>query len=470
MKTFFNILQTLIGIENKTYPDDPFVLSENYVIDNIYFSEKGHIKYLINTIFFNERKIINVNINQFSKNAIAKFTSLNSILQNSFYQKEHTDLIFDFFQKAQKHYYAFIRLAHIYRLKKNTYVVTNDLMMNTLEPNNKLTFILVENKSNFLFNINEIINIIETAIGHSPDFFCQPLSPLNPYNNQPLSNATLYNIYFQMKKIGRVISLLFHCFFLENFNKNNFIRQYEPNIREYSINKYIFNSPHTVLYSSVIYMLRFNEFTKQLTIDKDFPKDLLVNIFRPFLFHHYIANYYIKDSDKMNYSKQLLNIKLKKFYKFNPIFGRKTIKLIKKNNKVIKQEYILNTKHISFYDIPFYNDNIIIERQDQSINRLNRLIHFFQNTELLFNRNNYTIDLTENISNDSDDSDDDDSNHDDSNDDDSNHNDSNHDDSNNNNSNDDDINYDNGNDNDNNEVDLFENINDEYQDENDSIS
>ena len=104
MKTFFNILQTLIGIENKTYPDDPFVLSENYVIDNIYFSEKGHIKYLINTIFFNERKIINVNINQFSKNAIAKFTSLNSILQNSFYQKEHTVNFVELSCKPHRHY------------------------------------------------------------------------------------------------------------------------------------------------------------------------------------------------------------------------------------------------------------------------------------------------------------------------------------------------------------------------------
>lgn len=357
MKTFFNILQTLIGIEKKRYPDDQFIISEN-MEDNIFSGEKGHMKTFINTIYYQAKECKKENI--LSKNAFGKFSSLNSILENSFYEKELKEYILHFFIQAQKHYFSFSRLAHIYRIKKNKYVVTEDLMMNPLDPNHKLTFILVENKSNFLFNINEIINIIETAIGHAPNFFCEPLLPSNPYNNLIFSNATLYNIYFQMKKIGRVIPLLFHLFFLENFNKNTFIEQYEPNIREYAIKKYVFNSPHTVLYSSIISMLRHNEYTKKLTIDKDFPKDLLVDIFRPFLFHDYISNYYIKSTSKTYNSRHLLHIKLKKFYQFNPAFGRKTIKLISKNKKTIKKEYILNTKHISFYDIcvtPIVNTN-----------------------------------------------------------------------------------------------------------------
>jgi len=56
-------------------------------------------------------------------------------------------------------------------------------------------------------------------------------------------------------------------------------------------------------------------------------------------------------------SHEILYHKLKKMYEFNPAFGRETIKLIKKNNKVIKQEYILNTKHISFYNITVYKTN-----------------------------------------------------------------------------------------------------------------
>jgi hypothetical protein len=348
MKTFFNILQTLSCISNKKYPDDPFVINENSY-NCIYTCEKGHIICLMNTIFYKAKACKKQNT--FSKNAHAKFESLNFILENTFYENELKEHIFDIFTRTQKYYYAFTRLAHIYRLKKHQYVVTDDLMMNQLVPNDKLTFILVENKSNFLFNINEIINIIETAIGHAPDFFSEPLHPLNPYNNQEFTKATLYNIYFQMKNIGRVMPLLFHCFFLENFDKDNFTEQHEPLIREQSIKKYIFNSPYTILYSSVISMLNNNQYTKKLSIHKNFPKDLLVDIFRPFLFHDYIANYYIKGSSKVYTSRHLLYSKLKKFYEFNPLFGRETIKLIKKNKTVIKREYIINTKHVSFYDI-----------------------------------------------------------------------------------------------------------------------
>ena len=334
MKTFFNILQSIINIKNKRYPDDPFTILHE-LNEYIYIKEKSHIIGLINTIYYKEKTCKKGS--PFSKNAFSKLFSLNSILENTFYEKQLKETIFDIFTKAQKHYFAFTRLAHIYKIKKHHYVVTDDLMMNNLDKHHKL----------------------------------EPLQTLNPYNNQPLSNATLYNIYFQMKKIERVIPLLFHLFFLTNFDKDKFIEQYEPNIREFSIKKYIFNSPYTVLYSSVISMLNHNVYTNKLTIDKLFPKDLLVDIFRPFLFHHYISHYYIKATSTFYNSKDLLYNKLRQFYKFNPAFGRKTVKLIKKNDKIINKEYILNTKHISFYNIPFSNKKIkIIETPLQAENRV----------------------------------------------------------------------------------------------------
>ena len=177
-----------------------------------------------------------------------------------------------------------------------------------------------------------------------------------------------------MKNIGRVTPLLFHCFFLENFNKDMFVEQHEPFIREQSIKKYVFNSPHTILYPSVISMLTHNIHTNKLTIHNNFPKDLLVEIFRPFLFHDYIANYYIRGTSKVYNSKLLLRAKLKKFYEFNPRFGREIIKLTKKNKKIIKREYILNTKHISFYDIvvtqTVETNNIVFLTNNSTINIL----------------------------------------------------------------------------------------------------
>jgi hypothetical protein len=363
MKTFFNILQTLCDIETKHYPDEPFTINN---INNINNSYKQYIIYLINNIFYKAKE--SKKTTNFLKNAFAKFTSLNDVLENPFYNIEFKEKISNIFTKAQKHYYAFSRLAYYYKIKKHNYVVTNDLMMNKLDPNDKLTFILVEDKYNYLFNINELINIIETAIGNTQNFFSQPLAPSNPYNNQEFTTATLYNIYFQMKQKHRVISLLFHCFFIENFDKNVFSEQHEPIIRENAIKKYIFNSPFTVLHTSIIYMLKSNKYTVNLLIHENFPKTLLVDIFRPFLFHYYMVNYYIKNTKKYYISKKILHLKLKKFYEYNPLFGRKIIKTKKKGDKITRHEYI-NQKYISFYDI---NINSSLDlNNDQTINRIN---------------------------------------------------------------------------------------------------
>jgi hypothetical protein len=207
MKTFFNILHTINNSKIKHYPDEPFVILNNN-------GDNQHIIYLINHIYYKEKQTNKTK--QFFKNAFAKLNSLNDILENPFHSNNLKETVFNTFTKAQKCYYAFSRLAYIYKIKKHKYVVTDDLMINKLDPYNKLTFILVEEKNNYLFNINELVTIIETAIGNSPNFFSYPLAPLNPYNNQELSIATLYNIYFQMKHNYSVISLLFHCFFLNN--------------------------------------------------------------------------------------------------------------------------------------------------------------------------------------------------------------------------------------------------------------
>jgi hypothetical protein len=341
MKTFFNILQTIVDIKTKHYPDEPFFI-KNFCDDQQY------IIYFINNIFYKAKECKKNSL--FSINAYAKLSSLNDILENYFHKIEFKEKMFNIFTKTQKHYNAFSRLAHCYKIKKNNYIVTNDLMMNKLDPNNKLTFILVEDKCNYLFNINELINIIDTAIGNTQHFFSEPLTPLNPYNNREFTTATLYNIYFQMKQNQRVISLLFHCFFLENFDKNVFSEEHEAIIRENAIKKYIFNSPYTLLYTSVIYMLQNNKYTVNLSIHENFPKSLLVDIFRPFLFHYYIINYYIKNTTKIYNSKKILYLKLKKFYEYNPLFGREIIKTKRKDDKIVRHRYI-NKTHISFYNI-----------------------------------------------------------------------------------------------------------------------
>jgi hypothetical protein len=372
MKTFFNILQTLVKRKIKTYPDDPFLfLPINNNIDLNFYQEDSLISFFIYNCYYKEKKLLFEDYHY--RIANAKFLTFNEFINNSFYSKEIKEKVFNIFSKAQKCYHAFSRLAYIYKFKKYKIVVKDDLSLNPLEPKNRNTFILLDNKSKFFFSLNDLISIIETAIGHSPNFFAEPIWPENPYNKQKLKPSTLYNIYFKMKESGRLISPLFHFFFSENFQINNFVEKHEAHIRENSIKKFIFNSPYTSLYIPILKMLKNNKYTKLLHIDEDFPKDKLVEIFRPFLYYYYIYNFDIKGSSKIHSYKLILYQKLKKFYQFNKLFGRKNIAL--NTNFYFKQQTTskFNTNHIGFYDIPvkiiqMYDDNFVFFNRNSRIN------------------------------------------------------------------------------------------------------
>ena len=105
----------------------------------------------------------------------------------------------------------------------------------------------------------------------------------------------------------------------------------------------------------------------------------------------------------MNMAKHLLYIKLQQFYKFNPAFGRKTVKIIKFNNHIIHKEYILNTKYISFYNIPFANTKIQVS--ETPLQTDNIPVTFFNNN-IIDNASDISENIDEEtnlISNDSDD-------------------------------------------------------------------
>ena len=386
MKTFFNILQTLVNRKLKSYPDEPFLFFSTSNIDQDYYDENIYIGFFINNIYFKEKKLLYEDYHY--RVANAKFMTLAEYMNNIFFTTEIKEKIFTIFYKAQKYYHAFSRLAHIFRLKRYKIVVEDDLSLNPLNPKHRNTFILIENKSKFFFSLNDLISIIETAISNSPDFFVDPFWPENPYNKQKLKPSTLYNIYFKMKESGRLISPLFHFFFLEHFQLSNFVEKYESFIREYSIKKFIFNSHYTTLYNPILKMLKNNKYTKLLKIDKEFPKDKLVEIFRPFLYYYYIFNYDVKGTSKIYNYKLILNKKLKKFYYYNKLFGRKTISVNKDfNNNNTKTILSFNTNHIGFYKIPEPN----IEPNDSDflfLNRNARINILLENRFFIYNPTN----------------------------------------------------------------------------------
>jgi hypothetical protein len=110
-------------------------------------------------------------------------------------------------------------------------------------------------------------------------------------------------------------------------------------------------------------MLSINyRYTKNIVINEDIPKDVIINIFRPYLHLYYLHRFGVCGTEKKHESYTKLKNKLKQFAEFNPQFGRKIIKIEKKyifvncsltNNPKMVLKRIktcnFNLKHIDFY-------------------------------------------------------------------------------------------------------------------------
>jgi hypothetical protein len=139
-------------------------------------------------------------------------------------------------------------------------------------------------------------------------------------------------------------------------------------LRNFAIKNYLNNNNKDVLYNDIEYMIEdYNELIKyrhyQITIDHTFPKDLLVNIMKPYLNLFLISQYSLMYTDRL-VAKNLLKQKLYEFNKFNPQFGRKIYKKqvnttfgININNLLNKTEnFQYNTNHIVFNESEHIKD------------------------------------------------------------------------------------------------------------------
>jgi len=326
MNTFSIILQKNIGIEEIIYDKkDKYNMWENIYKNESNIDSKH---FLIYYYLFSSFK--------------SKFEYLDSVLNNIFINTNQKDEFIDIFSKSQMMYYSFVKLANIYKFKKAKLVISIDLCMNHLTIENKHVIQVMHNNSKYLFLIFDLIKIFNNSLSNCSSFFPKPFIPKNPYNNMNFNNSTIYNIYFFIKFNNYIIPTLLQAFIKNNLCLQNFVLNSEFIIRERYIKNYIFTTPVHLLYEDSIDMI--NEFTNNIKIDKEFPKDNLVKIFRPYLHLYYMYNYYVYDSliNKISYSNLKHNLRI--FEKHNPLFGRKVIK-IENNIKIVH----FNLDHINFY-------------------------------------------------------------------------------------------------------------------------
>jgi hypothetical protein len=362
MKSFYTIIQKHCNPNPKNiyYPDENNG-NGNGCLEywlNIYKSEfnMSSNNVFIKSVFYNFINMMFTKLknpyylNRFPK---VKMIILNETLSNIFLSESQKEEILVTFSKIQRTYYAFSKLAFIFKIKKARLQITTDLGMNDIDVTKRNVIPIYQNKANYLFIIQDLVNIIETSLSNSCNYFSEPLPIKNPYNNLQFSIATLYYIYFYIKERNYLMPQLFHLYFLENFNLKNFSNNNECYIRDIAIKKYIYTTPATYLYNKILIMMATNSYTASIKISEGFPMDKLVNIMRPYLYYNQLGEFSL-NTDKRHYYKYLFQKKMKDFYLFNKHFGRKIVKIVKGKPSIIE----FNDKHVTFNS---FNENDVCD-------------------------------------------------------------------------------------------------------------
>jgi len=297
--------------------------------------------YIIGTDF--ERYFMSSNVD-FTKSD--KFDCLKYYMNNIFYTNAP---FYDLFFKIQQLNYAVCKIKNAYRFKKARLYNTDDLYMNPISPTDKNVVVLLQNNTKYVFHIRELIQSINNSLSNCSYFFSEPIVCKNPYTNIPFTKSALYNIYFAIRESTYLMPILLHQYFLSNFNYSDFSNNNEEMINNEYLKSYVENHCLENIHKQVKEM--FVTYDIKLYVHRRFPEDILYNIMKPYLKLYFISTY------SMNYYKkhvanELLKVKLKKFMKYNPTFGRQKIKFYSENifQKVKKIKYYFDDTVIPFTD------------------------------------------------------------------------------------------------------------------------
>lgn len=237
---------------------------------------------------------------------------------------------------TQKVYNGFALLAKIWKYNKNKIMIEHDLLLNKITEHDRNVIKINQGGSNYLFTSKDMINHIETQLSNAQNFFADPLLIKNPYNNVEFTKANLYNIYYKLKKTDYKFPILFHNYFLCDFDLERFKIENEYLIRDIHIKNIVFKSEKNWLFRSMKKMIQ-NSLDNSLKISKEVTKDSFISIMRPYYYLYLNAYYAVEGTEKRRKCFIIFNRKINELYEYNPKFGRTYLKKLglNKNYSVI---------------------------------------------------------------------------------------------------------------------------------------
>lgn len=368
MSTFNLIIKKVINLDNNIFSYNYDETDKIGGIHKIFF-------YILN----------NLQLNKCS----SKFILLNETINNCYFsEKEHEKNEFIIlFNKVQKVYHTLNRFVYLYKVKKSKLIVDTDMQLNKITLGEPNIICIYHVNAKYLFKIDDLLKMMYMSLTNCFSFFAEPISIKNPYNNISFGKSILYYIYSYVISHTRIQYIkpeyldIFFKFKQCNFNMTEFTDRYEYVLREYSIKNYMNNLPKNIIIDQIFHMINtYNSNiirkNKKILIDPEFPDNELISIMKPYLYLKLESNYSLIGQNR-NKAKNKLNIKLKEFQNFNPVFGRKIIKFkdIIHNGKIkrIKSHIGFNTKHQKFncYTIEKFMNNHLVYKYDENQNNDN---------------------------------------------------------------------------------------------------
>jgi len=351
MESFFYVAQKIMSPNIVPYVYGEEFMSKLDFMENL---RKNSPQMPLSRIFF-------YNYVVHGKRNINKFKLLHSIFENMFCSEQFKEQMLDLFCSIQKVEKALAKFSYFYKYKKSPIKIKTDMFLNPLQPSGKNVMCIFDSKNScrYLFTINDLIQIIKKSLTHSPNLFSDPTELKNPYTNIPFNKSTLYNIYFFIKKKNFIMPDIIQSFFIENFDLENFRKNNTYIIREYAIKDFINNIQPNEAEIHIFNMLK-SYVRRKKSIHFDFPKNKLLEIMRPYLNYYFISIYSLCTEKRHAYIHKLF-YKLKRFFDYNPNFGRRYLKMqaVSSNtpnnpfdpiNKIKKRLIIFDDNHISFHE------------------------------------------------------------------------------------------------------------------------
>ena len=256
---------------------------------------------------------------------LGKLEALKTLVVEAlFMNDDEKRFLIDRFALVQRCYWAFGKLAHVYKANRaKRFDIDCDLCTTPFSalPQTVLTDVYDEDtRTIYRFRLSDLVSLANRSLTHAPEFFVEPLAVRNPYTNITFTKSQLYHIYFALRASPLVMPVLYHLWFLVHFDLALFMRRNECTLVDLAILDFVKNGS-TEEWSEQTYEM-VDSYLTWLNVVDDFPEDMLVEALAPFMHDYLLASCSLSPTLRKQ-AELRLRRRLACFRFRNPLFGRK---------------------------------------------------------------------------------------------------------------------------------------------------